>query len=276
MICKYVNSAGKEISFLSNNLKATNGFLHGRKYTADVTDRIIGEKVNRLTRDSVTYQLTITVRGTAPERKAVLNSLHDIVDYDCITGAPGTLYYGDWKAECFIMESSPSGFGDLPSRFETSMNVYVPGATWWKETLYQIMPSTGGGSDVVYPTMYPFTYPLSGITTVINNDHYIPCDYLMRVYGPAAAVDITIAGHEYKVDYSLEAGEYMVIDSRDTKEPDERCYVVHADGTKENAYNFRGSDLFTKIPTGSFELICDRTYGIDFVLLRGRSEPEWQ
>ena len=100
----------------------------------------------------------------------------------------------------------------------------------------------------------------------------------MIIYGPTTSVLININSHPYQIEYPLEAGEYMVIDSRPFVEKEKRLYVVRTNGEMENIFNYRNVEhsVFKTIPAGLVKIDYARTYGVDLTIFKERSEPPWR
>ena len=107
-------------------------------------------------------------------------------------------------------------------------------------------------------------------------NHYAPSDFRMIIYGPAVNPTINIAGNQYKVNYSVEDGQVLIIDSRSTQPWDRRVYLV-AGQTVINVFDYRdpAGSILKKIPPGDIAIGYARTYGIELTVYKERSEPEW-
>ena len=72
---KYVNSLNQSISFFSESMKVSQGSFNQSKWTISEDD---------ITKDAITYNLTLTLRGKIDERKQMLNNLYDVFEIDLI------------------------------------------------------------------------------------------------------------------------------------------------------------------------------------------------
>ncbi|MCQ2509403.1 MAG: hypothetical protein MJ116_02925, partial [Lachnospiraceae bacterium] len=134
--CRYVNSQGKEIFFMGEKIRVTDGTVHGREWVPTATAGTVGETVDYWKKEAYRIPLTITFRGTRTERLKNLDRFHDIAEYDIIHNRPGTLYYGDWFCNCYIPVATYEA-GELPTWIDQKITVYVPEATWWKKTIFR-------------------------------------------------------------------------------------------------------------------------------------------
>lgn len=94
----------------------------------------------------------------------------------------------------------------------------------------------------------------------------------MTMYGPCVNPRVLINGYPYEVLTTLEAGEYLVIDSA------EQTVVKHLNsGLTSNLYDARGYEysIFEKIPPGMIRMNWPGDYGIDLVLHLKRREAAW-
>lgn len=269
----YENHKGEKVDLLSDNVWVFDGTVHGRTWKASVTPYKIGERVDDWTKEAYEIPLELTIRGTRAERLAQMDKMHDVFEIDILNNSPGKLWYGEWYCNCFISQAQYAA-GNLPTWISHKVTIYVPSATWWHEEKISI-PKKVDSTKIMYPTMYPFRYPINTAVTKIVNSHYTDSDFKMIAYGPFDAVNITIGDNVYKVNYSVLDGEYLVIDSRKDIDPDRRCYVVSATGQIRNVYNYRDGDIFKSIPAGGLNINYNQNYGIDIILYNGRSEPKW-
>lgn len=106
-------------------------------------------------------------------------------------------------------------------------------------------------------------------------DSALPANFKAVIYGPTPKVTFTISGHLYEVNYSLRAGQVMIIDTRNSTPITERCVVINENGTTINVFDYRNPDslLFEKVPNGEIVLNYSRTYGIDLTIYQERSAP---
>ncbi|PWM21011.1 MAG: hypothetical protein DBX97_02870 [Collinsella tanakaei] len=108
----------------------------------------------------------------------------------------------------------------------------------------------------------------------INLDHYASCDYLLKIYGPAIDPAVTIGGIVRQVYTTLEAGQYLLIDSRD-----KTVKRVFSDGAVLNEFNNRRrgtKSIFEPILPGMNEITWNNAFGFELTLFIARSEPAWR
>lgn len=209
-----------------------------------------------------------------------LNTLHEIFEKDIANMTPGRLYFQKSYMQCYVFASQKTEWEDTDCMLDNEIKIVPAHPVWITEQTVSINPitQTVDSNAKGYPYSYPYSYAQSDTATSIKIDHYAASDFQMRIYGPATSVNITIAGHVYHVDYPVEEGEYMVIDSRDFLPADQRLYLVRNNGQKINIFNYRDPvySVFKKIPAGSITIDYNRLYGIDLTLFIERSEPKWK
>lgn len=282
----YLNHKNQKLDFMNGNyeVEESSFFSHEWEYDSQSLSRL-GERITRLKKRTQKRKLIvhITNQGLVSCEKA-FNDLFDVVEADSLDMIPGRLFLDGSYLSCFVVMSEPKYFVPGIGSISCELSLITPYPFWITEQHIQIgaisevdaMSETTGTKT--YPYTYPYRYPL--LQTEINEyiDHYTDSDFKMIVYGPTTSVLINIAGHRYEVNYPLEAGEYMVIDSRPNTPKEEKLYVVRTNGIRENIFDYRSAEysVFKKIPPGRVKIDYSRTYGIDLTIFQERSEPLWK
>ena len=267
---KYVNSLNKEVSFIQANMLPTSGYLHERKWnTSKDNDLTI------LDISDCTYTVTLTLRGKLEERKRMMDSLCDIVDYDCAVGKPGTLYFGDYSIKCFVI-TSKSKISSINTRHDVELGIYCPKQEWIREKRYELVMyddqrETSKTKKFAYT--YPFIYSNQKGTMFITNDSLIENDFILRIYGACSNPFVKIGNYVYQVNTTLSSDEYLEID---TKQKTIFSYSKY--GEKSNLFPFRSkdrSDFFIKISNGTSQISWNGTFKAELLILEKRGEPKW-
>lgn len=282
MILKYIDSDGKAYNLLDARFRLRNGNFHKMIWKFVALTKQYGVQIEKFEKDPISLDLEFVVKGNVDKRKSVLNQLHASMEKDKLNNLPGRILWGDEYLEGYFIESNT-----YPEKDHTTINDTVflaPYPFWITEQHIQIgaisevdaMSETTGTKT--YPYTYPYRYSLLQTETTYDIDHYTDSHFKMIVYGPTTGVQVNIAGHPYSVAYSLEDGEYMVIDSRPYVDKEKRLYVVRANGDTENIFDYRSAEhrVFQKIPPGRVKIDYSRTYGIDLTIFKERSEPLWK
>lgn len=279
----YTGSSGNKYNLQADGLvRVKSANFHSYEWKASVTAQQFGVTVDRFQRDPITYAASLIFMGSYKENKALIETLHEEFENDIINMSPGTLTWGDYTIQTYVMSSST-----YPSDPWTQNDVkfYCPYPFWVKEKNIQIFPfnNTMQATDKQYNASmgrygYGYTYASQQDRLVyIKESNRVPCDFKITAYGPFAYAAITISGEIHRVDYEVSAGDYMVIDSRKYGRYKGRAYVVSS-GTEINVFDYRDPryELFAKVPGGDIVIDYARTYGIDVTFFFERSEPKWK
>ena len=228
--------------------------------------------------------LTITVFGeNEQDYYNNLNFLHEVFEKDVANMTPGKLYFQDSYQLCYVIASAKTEWEDTDCMMDNEIRI-IPVYTSWITEQHITIPAISQIQTMAvqntkkYPYTYPYRYADVYKNTKVNIDHYAESDFRMIAYGPTANVNVSINGHKYHVDYPIESGEYMVIDSRDYLPPEERIYLVRVNGEKINVFNYRDPEqsVFKKISPGYATIYYNQSYGIDLTIFKERSEPKWR
>ena len=134
--------------------------------------------------------------------------------------------------------------------------------------------SVGPAGAFSYDYDYPRGYDTTSnarITQIIN-ESIVPCAFRLELPGLADNPEIVIGDDLHKVHYSIEAGQTLVVDSRDRV-----VKAVTASGNEFNLFRYRDktADLFAKIPIGSSAITWNGDFVFSLTLYKERSEPLW-
>nr|DAL83300.1 MAG TPA: tail protein [Caudoviricetes sp.] len=270
-----MSSNGKSYDLIGDKMRTTSGNFHKYAWTKNVKKVNGKERLTKFTKESTNYQLTLTLRGGLDERKEMLNDLINSFEQDVISRTPGTICFGEYYTRCFII-SSESKISEIRNCWSDCMvEVYCADSFWIKEKKISYPIFTGAGNDnfLEFPYDFPFDYTSQqkGIS-VLDNDHYADANFNMIIYGPVVDPIVNIGGYPYEVNTTVEANEYLVIDS--TKNAVTR---ILTDETIVNEYNNRSfeNSVFRPIPPGNHNVLWSGDFGWDIVLYQERSEPKW-
>lgn len=258
-------------------MRATSGYFHAYEWTPNTTEREMGVTVNAFAKEPVTYDITLTVRGKEKERKQILNKLTNAFEYDVVNLTPGRIYYGEYYIDGYVKKSSNEVSGENNSRTDCKIEIYCPYPFWSMEQQESFYPDSANKGKpytfLDYPIMYNYDYSRKSAGTqnwII--DHFRDNNFEMVIYGPCADPRILINGYPYQIYETLEAGEYILIASR------EKTITKHLrNGTVQNIFAKRAKDksVFALIPSGVPTLNWSGEFGFDIKVYKERSVPEW-
>ena len=274
---KYVCSNGEEYNLIGDKMKATSGYFHEYEWKPNATEREMGVTVNAFTKEPVTYDITLTVRGNEKERKQILNNLTNSFEYDVVNMTPGRIYYGEHYIDGYVKKSSNEVSSENNSRTDCKIEIYCPYPFWSMEQQASFYPDSANKGKpytfLDYPIRYDYDYSRkSAGTQNWNIEHFRDSNFEMIIYGPCADPRILINGYPYQIYDTLEAGEYILIKSR------EKTITKHLrNGTVQNIFAKRAKDksVFALIPSGALTLNWSGEFGFDIKVYKERSVPEW-
>lgn len=266
---KYVNSKNESLSFFADKMIVSDGSFHKRKWT--VSD-------DEITKDAVTYNLTLTLRGLLRERKQMLNKLCDLFEIDNYAEKQGKLYFGEYYIFCNISSSTTQINSVSSSRTDVVLEVYCKEQKWIKEEKYHLNKRTKSSylsedRNLEYEYDYPYDYYLNTDGSVnIKNNNISSCDFEMIIFGPCSQPRILVNDMPIQIFCDVLDREYIKIDSRSNT-----VYKYNLYGKEENIYDLRlkQSSIFSKIPSGNIHFIWSGGFSFDITLYKERSEPEW-
>lgn len=268
-VIKYQNHMGRSVDLSSNGIVTDPTDVLA--WSMDVDDsyntvRSVSRSVESRKMKAVTYSMAARKR------------LYEVPAVDVDAMRPGRLYVGEWYLVCYVTASAVSGwwYGDGVASYELTVTVVDP--LWRKDVSYILTERYDGGAGLDFPYDFPHDFGYSNVITTVNNTGFRPADVLIRVYGPVDRCTVTVAGNEYGVGVSLEAGEYLTVDTYART-----VEVTRLTGEVENAFQsvegdyFEGSGsyIFERVPVGISEVVWSGTSDLDITLVLTRDEPDY-
>lgn len=228
---------------------------------------------------AVLCDYTIQMEERKEQWKEAVDHLADVVQADVIDGKDGRLYTDTgFYLSCKIIGSEKTDWRmGLPIMFNT-LTVLSDNPVWIREETKEFFSQSevaapeNGFLDYEYDYEYDYTAQKIGISDWYI-DHYQANEFTMTIFGPCTDPRILVNGYPYQVFDSLEAGEYIVIDSRDNS------VVKHlVNGTTQNVYDLRAKDqsVFEPIPSGYLHISWSGLFGFEITLFVERGEPRWK
>lgn len=228
---------------------------------------------------AVLCDYTIPLEERKEQWKEAVDHLADVVQADVIDGKDGRLYTDTgFYLSCKIIGSEKTDWRmGLPIMFNT-LTVLSDNPVWIREETKEFFSQSevpapeNGFLDYEYDYEYDYTAQKIGISDWYI-DHYQANEFTMTIFGPCTDPRILVNGYPYQVFDSLEAGEYIVIDSRDNS------VVKHlVNGTTQNVYDLRAKDqsVFDPIPSGYLNISWSGLFGFEITLFIERGEPRWK
>lgn len=218
--------------------------------------------------------VNIDVFGKRAEFAQNMEQLYSILAVDAEEGAYGKLYVNDTFLRCRIQSSSKDSWKGYVYA-EAELTFIAPELAWTTEVSRSFPKRTTAEADngLDFPYDHPFDFAAEDLGAVAwEINHVRSSEFQIIVYGPCTNPYILINGHEYAVYTDLEAGEYLIIDSRDST-----VYKYLSNGTVENLFHERGLEdsIFEKIPSGLLRINWSGDFGFDLTLFLERREARW-
>lgn len=275
----YENSAGETIRLDKGGYYAKEGslrdFVWDYHYSGypDGT----GGSVSQFSRHEKTK--TFEVSAHAYQREdldALLNTLHNVTEYDVRARTPGKLWLNSQYISCYLISSEITN----KSRhmfFVTKKLTILPVIPYWCVEETKNFIAGGAESSSPYGKRYNGRYPYKygtgySQTTLDNTVGSWETPMILTIYGPAVNPSLSIGGNTYALNTTLIANERAVIDQLHKK-----IYKIGTTGGKSNLFNTRDktNDVFKYAPVGMVPVLYNGDYSFDITLIHQRSEPLW-
>lgn len=267
----YVNHRNETLEFGKGKIFANSNELHD--YTWAVTKK--NNRISELNKGVVNKKIPLVIKcDTEEEGTEIRNKLMEVFEKDVLAMQYGKIIIGDYYLKCFVVESKKKDYLKNKSYMQVTLKISTDEATWIKETIRTFGYSTGtsGGKNLDYNNDFPYDYTSNLLNKSLNNPGFMESHFRLTIYGACKNPTVTIAGHDHTVNVSMEANEYLTIDSMA-----KTIILTHTDGRKENCFNMRSRDsyVFQKIPSGVSTVLYNGEFKFDITLFEERSEPKW-
>ena len=259
MIAYYKNSRGQTINFMKSPYRTVEADWFNANWEEES--------------DGYEMKMSIDVFGDRAEFKSNMESLYQIIAVDAEEDTYGRLYVNDTFLRCKIKTSEKSGWkGYVYSEIELTFE--APTLSWIREARKQFSVRQETTLDGLnFPFNFPFNFAPSQKGQVSwNIEHPTSSEFQMIVYGPCVNPRVLINGYPYEVFTTLDAGDYMLIDSQS-----DTVYKHLSNGTAQNLFHNRGLEhsIFEKIPSGLLNINWSGDFGFDLILYLERREAAW-
>lgn len=273
---KYI-SGSTEKSFILNqgysiNIRSFNPYE--TKWSYDGVVQQFGVDITRFTKQPLQFEIVMRYRGAAKSIIENMEAFFAACEADVMLKTAGRLWVGDQYIDGFFIERTSVSASDFYGR-EQTLVFLAPYPFWITEITKQFWPVTGDDvpSGVDYPYDYQYDYSPSAVGRVAwSTGHFAPSRFQMVVYGAVTNPEIDINENRYTFFDVVEAGEYVVIDSR------KNSIIKHrTNNTTLNLFDMRGKvqSIFKAIPGGIADVSWNGAFGFSITLFAERSEPLW-
>ena len=242
-----------------------------RDFAYSVTTK--NNRISGFSKGIVKKTLPVVIACTDAQGTVVRNRLFEVMEKDVLTGNHGRIVIGDYYLRCFITGSAKTDYFYHKGYIKLSLSVTTDLPEWIRETVFTFGYGKGPpGKNLDFDRDFPSDYLSNLAGRSLCNMGFMPVNFRMVIYGAAKTPALTVGGHLYQVDASLQRNEYLTVDS-----VNRTIVLTHIDGSTENLFNRRKREsyIFEKIPSGISLVSLDGCQKADITLLEERSEPEW-
>ena len=272
IIITYKASSGSEYNLKTNGILIREANFHEWSWIPQGTNLQYGQRVSSFSRDAAAYSTKLVFHGPKYVRADLITQLHEEFERDIRNMTPGRVTWGDWYVDCYISDSSTN-----PATCdwtENDITIFCPRPFWIKEEKKSFLPQDEPPVSQLYLD-YEFDYDYDYFLSSIGNSRLVrsfplESDFKMIIYGPVANPQVSINGYPYKINDTLEATEYLIIDSRNNS-----IIKFLSNGTSVSIFDKRNKakSVFERIPGGTLSFSWTGLFGFDLIIYDERSEP---
>ncbi|MEJ8734573.1 hypothetical protein [Mediterraneibacter sp. ICN-202921] len=274
----YVNSKGVRLDLLKPPYCLQTGDIFDYEWGYESVDTsALAGRITDFTKGIAKKSLTLSILNYSKEAYYnAIDKFHEAVEYDVLNKTPGRLFVGKQYLQCYIISSQKTEWENDIELLDNNIEIVIEYPFWITEQKFEFKPSTGEQTGEYLDFDFDVPFDLLGDQKGVGNinyEHYSSCNFLMTIYGPCTTPRITIGSNVYEVKTKLDTGEYLQIDSRAGT-----VYRTRTNGLKVNEFDNRSTEsgsIFEKIQPGYNLVSWDGSFGIDILIYKERSEPEW-
>lgn len=259
----YQNHLGETIDFGRFGLYLDKNTFHD--YSWDV--KYQGKRISRFSRKS--RQIKFDFLAASPlyfiPQRDIRSEIFNVTEKDVLAKEYGKLIIGDYYLKCYTVASEKYTCEHNRSLMGYSLTVETDFPFWISERTTQFRKTeTADEENLDYPYDYPYDYYSGGSSQRIVNSFFAPVDFRLTIFGAVNNPAIVIGGHTYRVNTTVQAGEYLTIDSAE-----KTIVLTQNNGTKINKFDNRdrASYIFEPIPSGASPVTWLGDFAFDLTLI---------
>lgn len=273
----YVNSENKEINLLDGNIRAlkTSDIFSHEWDKKDTSSTVI----TSFEMQDIQKTLDLAVLAKSrDEVNEIMEELYETYEKDVIDSKEGRLYFNDYYLLCNINKEIFSKWDAYRKIQNVQLGILSRKGRWYKEVSKNFgIDDTTEKEGKDFPYDFPYDYADEFSQKIFRTDSISDFDFKLEIYGIAADPAIVMGGHIYRVFASVQAGEVLIIDSREKTVKKRK-----KDGSFENLFYLRDKEnyIFQKVKCNNGRtsiLFEDNVYRLVFRLTAyvERSRPSW-
>jgi hypothetical protein len=235
----------------------------------------INEKITGFNRKQIkTYSLPCKIRCITEEQgRKFKERLYRIAEKDILANKAGRLWIAGYYMYCFVTESKKENYRYTQRCADITLTLTTDKPYWVKEVTYQFRKKEAGHDGYDFPLDFPMNLGTEFINGTIQEADFPDADFRIKIFGPVENPAISINNHLYKVNYQINEGNFIIIDSLKKTLVQQDAY-----GNEESILFYRdtSSYIFEKINTKNSDISWDNTFNFDLTIYLQRSEPTWE
>jgi hypothetical protein len=248
--------------------------FHRWEYTPDGVERQLGFNLAGFRRTAAEYEAQLYIFGSTYERDGFLKTFHAAAMHDAAMKTPGTLTWGDWQIEAYVVYSDTYPLDGVEHVTVNDVRFYCPYPRWMMSDYFEIKQGkksmTGDYNASTFPFDFPFIFAFRKAPTdqIIQVRHHIPSDFELTINGPVTNPRLTIGKMVYGVNATIPPLMSVTIKSR-THE------VLRSDGLNLFGYRTFENSVFEKINPGNLTVKRSDDFSATLKLWKESDEPTW-
>lgn len=270
---KYINHLNEAMEWGTGGIYVNSNDL--RNYSWDYTKE--NDKISYFSQSIVKKSVPIIICcSSETEGIELKNKLLEIGEKDVLATQHGKLIIGDYYLKCFITGSKKSDYLIKKGYMKATLTIVTDYPQWVKETTTIFRTITEetkeGKRNLDFNVDFPSDYASELKGKVLTNTSFVSTNFRMSIYGAVVNPVIFIAGHRYQINYTVEVGETLTVDSLE-----KTVILTKRNGEQVNCFNFREREsyIFEQIPSGNNVVNWNGEFDFDITLIEQRSEPKW-
>ena len=281
MRLKYRNNKGVSLD-LSGGTYLLDGaalFDYAWSYTARGTGR--DSYIEAFYRNTIEKAVDIEIKAhNRHVFAAALNHFHDVTHTDIALAQYGRLELdtGEYML-CHIPAVKKPVWKDDIRAVVCNVTILTTRPAWCRDVHY--FHGLQGdrehrGDDLGYPHGYPHDYGMFVGMSLVQNNHYTPCEFEMTMYGPVTNPEVKIGPNVYAIGTEsnpvalLTSSDRIIINSREREAKQHSGNGVVIDRYNDRVKEYGGFEL---IPTGASPTSANCRFSLTF--FQERSDPTW-